>query len=71
MKMTSIMQRKLLIKHLLMNEDKFRIIMSQVKIFFPRILKILFSIVFFIPFLILMSLSSDVIAEGIVIVLGI
>ena len=49
-----------------MNEDKFTISMSQVKIFLPNILKLLLPIVFFNPFLALTSMSSDVIVGGIV-----
>ena len=70
-KMMLIMQRQLLTKHLLMNEDKFRICMSQVKHFLLSILKLLSHIVFFIPLLVLMSMSSDVIASGMVLFLGI
>ena len=55
----------------LMNEVKFRICMSEVKMFLPSITKLLLIIVFFIPFLVLMSMFSGVIASGIVIVLGI
>ena len=72
MKMMSIIQ-KTFINQLSFNERryKFRICMSQVKIFLVSILKLLLHIVFFIQFLVLMSMSSDVIEGGIVIVLGI
>ena len=71
MKMMSIIQ-KTFINQLSFNERryKFRICMSQVKIFLVSILKLL-HIVFFIQFLVLMSMSSDAIEGGIVIVLGI
>ena len=70
MKMMSIMQSHLLTEHLLMNKTKFRICISKVKLFLQSILKLLLHIVF-VPFIVLTSMSSDISAGGIVIVLGI